>query len=239
MAVLTTALAAPALADDELARSPGVEPGLHSTADLILMREARRDNDDLCFDTIAAHAPPADEFAPALGARGRIGGACRAKLARSLGVDPSQYSTAELGLMRVARREGDELCHDTVASRTGEQLPTRARDDACKAPPAAAMPMDADDFSFVERSAMVLEAHGSDGGRATRLTKGGQSDGRASGRRNRALAGPGARLRTGPTPRGTSVPGSYPGAAAPVIVLDAAGDLALLAADQRPWGRGR
>ncbi len=44
-ALVATTLAAPALADDQLARSLGVEPGAYSLTELSLLRQAREDGD--------------------------------------------------------------------------------------------------------------------------------------------------------------------------------------------------
>lgn len=109
LAALAGGLALPALADtDQLARSLGVAPGLYSTAELSLLRQAREENDALLERRILAGAGDAQvgflsdhslgAEAPAAAAAGATG-AGHDQLAASLGVDGGAYSTAELAAM--------------------------------------------------------------------------------------------------------------------------------------------
>lgn len=111
LAALAGGLALPALADtDQLARSLGVAPGLYSTAELSLLRQAREENDaflerrilagagDAQVGFLSDHSLGAEAPAAAAGATGATG-AGHDQLAASLGVDGGAYSTAELAAM--------------------------------------------------------------------------------------------------------------------------------------------
>ena len=92
---LTTAialgLAAPAFANDQLARSLGVEPGVYTTAQLVELKDAveATGNDARVFF--------ADSFAFTADAT-----AGADQLAANLGVEPGRYSVAELAILKDA-----------------------------------------------------------------------------------------------------------------------------------------
>lgn len=84
--VLTTALilaaAAPAFANDQLAASIGVEPGVYSTAELVAIKSS--------YDTETGYVLPA----PAGGV------AMTDQLAASIGVDAGRFSVSELAAIK-------------------------------------------------------------------------------------------------------------------------------------------
>lgn len=98
--VLTTAialgLAAPAFANDQLARSLGVEPGVYSTAELAKIKNASEltGNDARVFIGDSLGFAATDN-------------AGAVQLANSLGVAPGDYSVAELAILKQAAEKTD------------------------------------------------------------------------------------------------------------------------------------
>lgn len=115
MAIAAATLAAPALANDHLARSLGVEPGLYTTAELARMRTAAEENDTLTYRTIerrglertgspflASRNTPSDWRPGAATSEVPTAGSTHAgkeRLAAAMGVDPDDHSMAELAAM--------------------------------------------------------------------------------------------------------------------------------------------
>ena len=103
-ALAALALAAPALADEQLARSLGVEPGAYTLAELSLLRQARQENDAPLARRIEAGAS-ADASRSSLSTFGigtprtegpSAGAARHRQLAASPGLDPAEHSLADL-----------------------------------------------------------------------------------------------------------------------------------------------
>ena len=113
LAALAGTLAAPALANDQLALSLGVQPGVYSTAELSLLRQAREDENPVLERRIleaagagqvgflSDHSLGAEEAAPA--AAPATLGVGHDRLAASLGLDGDAYTTQELSAIFIDR----------------------------------------------------------------------------------------------------------------------------------------
>lgn len=107
LAALAATLAMPALANDQLARSLGVAPGVYSTAELSLLRQAREDHNTLLERRILESADVAQVGfltdyslgAERSAAPAATVGAGHDQLARSLGMNGDDHTTAELSAM--------------------------------------------------------------------------------------------------------------------------------------------
>ncbi|SFC48405.1 hypothetical protein [Tropicimonas isoalkanivorans] len=101
---LTTAivlgLAAPALANEQLANNAGVEPGVYSTSELVQIIDAQRHG-----NWSRVHAVE-NRTAAAYDDNDRTS-AGHLQLARSAGVSPSDYATSDVVKLRSARANGD------------------------------------------------------------------------------------------------------------------------------------
>jgi hypothetical protein len=114
-ALAAVTLAAPALAQTQLERSLGVQPGLYTTAELVRMRTAAQENDTLTYRTIERrglerrgeqflsaqgasrdHTPSASISEGPLTSRPHAG---KEQLAASLGVDADDHTLAQLSAM--------------------------------------------------------------------------------------------------------------------------------------------
>lgn len=84
----------------QLALAAGVQPGSLSKADLLALIEAKRDNDSAAVNFYLSGSNQASNVA------NDTAGA--AQLALALGVQPGQYSTAELLALQEAKRENDQ-----------------------------------------------------------------------------------------------------------------------------------
>ncbi len=102
---LTTALvlglATPALANDQLARSLGVEPGAYSLTELVQLQTAMEDNDRSRIRNILNgnnDVMSTQSFGVSAG---------HAQLAASIGVNAEEYSLGEIVALRTAIEEND------------------------------------------------------------------------------------------------------------------------------------
>jgi hypothetical protein len=94
---LALAIAAPAFANDQLAQNLGLEPGVYSNAELATIKGVREGASNSDADTAASlEALYADSVISTQSVQGSSGN----QLARFLGVDPADYSMAELAVMK-------------------------------------------------------------------------------------------------------------------------------------------
>ncbi len=111
---LTTAFiiaaAAPAFANDQLARSLGLEPGVYSPAELAQIKgaiENRETDNSFHVQQLIGRGNSGVVSTQS------VGGAGNAQLARSLGLEPGVYSDAELARIKgvAENRETDNAFH--------------------------------------------------------------------------------------------------------------------------------
>jgi len=112
--VLTTAivlgLAAPALADDQIARNLGVEPGQYSQSELARLKAVQDSKDSGEYDRFAALERKFAGDAVSTQSVGVEPG--EAQLAANLGLDPNDFTLAELVRIKAAKNAGE---YDEVA----------------------------------------------------------------------------------------------------------------------------
>ena len=151
-------IAAPALANDQLARSLGVEPGAHTTAELSLMRKAQEENDDLLHRTIVERAE--GRGAEVLSTQSIGVSAGHAQLARSLGVEPGTHSLAELTRLKTAMEEDDRQRIDLITEGGDEVVSTQSvGTSAGKAQLAASLGVNPEDYTTAQLAKMHIDAH--------------------------------------------------------------------------------
>jgi hypothetical protein len=109
---LVTVFAVPAFANDQLARSLGVDPGVYSTPELVLLRSVRQEGDGQREKFIIGGGA---EIVSTQSFDG-FANSGNDQLARSLGVEPGMYSTPELVLLRSARQDGDRQLEKFILS---------------------------------------------------------------------------------------------------------------------------
>jgi hypothetical protein len=99
--VITTALAlaiaAPAFANDQLARSLGVEPGAYTTAELATLKGLGESGDSLDRETATVLA---SLFSRGVVSTQSVGASGNAQLAQNLGVNAGDFTTAELATIK-------------------------------------------------------------------------------------------------------------------------------------------
>ena len=129
----------------QLALSAGVQPGSLSKADILALIEAKRDNDAAAVNFYLSGANQSSAVAN--------DNAGSAQFALALGVQPGEYSTAELLALQEAKREND--AYRVKAILAGE---TRGSSDRGvtpgKAQLAAIAGVDAADYSLAELVAL-------------------------------------------------------------------------------------
>lgn len=95
-AALAVTLALPAVANDaQLAASLGVEPGAYTTAELIQLSNAMSDDNAIAIRHILQDGPET------VSTQNRSANGGNAQLAAYLGVNPADYTTAELAAMYI------------------------------------------------------------------------------------------------------------------------------------------
>ena len=117
---LILAFSAPAFANEQLARSLGVEPGMYSTSELILLAKAREDNDR----TFERHVLGGGAAVVSTQSFDMMPG--NDQLARSLGVEPGMYSTHELILLAKAREDNDKTLERHILGGGAEIVSTQS-----------------------------------------------------------------------------------------------------------------
>lgn len=96
---LVLALAAPAFANDQLARSVGVAPGTYSLSELVELRAAINDNDHARIRALKADDRSGSAVRMSSSQMASDG---HRQLAASIGVDPAEYSLSEVVVLREA-----------------------------------------------------------------------------------------------------------------------------------------
>ncbi|MBL9060669.1 MAG: hypothetical protein JNK88_11680 [Mangrovicoccus sp.] len=107
--ILTAAIAlaaAPVLASDQLARNLGVTPGAYSLTELARLKAAKDNIGPGESDRMAALMAMFGSDTVSSQSAGITSG--HAQLAANAGVDPQDYSLAEIVMLRAAVRDGDE-----------------------------------------------------------------------------------------------------------------------------------
>ena len=155
-AAIAAVIAAPVMASDQLAHAAGVEPGVYTTAELTRMIRALEENDATTYRFVRdSGAEIVSSQSPAIG-----GGT--SQLARAAGVEPGTYSTAELIRMGRALEENDHSEYRFVRDGGMEVVSSQspgARPSAGKAQLAAALGVDADDYTLGQLAGMYIDAH--------------------------------------------------------------------------------
>ena len=113
-ALAAAAVSGPALANDQLARSLGVEPGVYSLSELATLKTLQ-DGDDHVRIAAFAKGNGTGSDVTTFSSKGVSAGA--AQLARSLGVEPGALSVSELVALRSAEDSDDT--HRANAIRAG------------------------------------------------------------------------------------------------------------------------
>ena len=118
----TIAASSPALANDQLANSLGVEPGALSTAEMLQLKGAIEDDNTILENYIRSNA-------------GSSGWSSRnslahAQLAASLGVDHNEFSTAELVALRNARDDSDAYRANAIRKHSVANQPVSSSNGA-------------------------------------------------------------------------------------------------------------
>lgn len=152
--IATALLVTPAMANDQLARSLGVQPGTLTTSELIMLRTAREEDDhqriDLLMDRSAADGRSTSSRSAATTPGSD-------QLARSLGVAPGHYTTAELQMMRVAIEENDAQRLAMLLEQPASSADPNT--SAGHARLARAMRVDPADYTTAELSRMFIGAY--------------------------------------------------------------------------------
>jgi hypothetical protein len=146
-AALLTAL--PVAANEQLSRSLGVAPGTLSTAELIQLRQAREDDDNARVRVILDGRTAT--FAAQTASPGAV------QLARSLGLQPGEYTVAEMQQIGQALQDGDGQRVRFVLNRDGDRpLSNRSPGHLTLA---RALGVDPGDYSTAQLADMYIDAH--------------------------------------------------------------------------------
>lgn len=147
---LALAIAAPAVANDQLARNLGQDPGVFTTAELATIkgiREAATSTDAQTAQTLESL------FAGGVVSTQSVAGPAAAQLALNLGID-GDYTTAELATIkgiREAATSTDTLTADALVAGTGGVVSTQSvESNAAKDQLARFLGVDAADYSLAE-----------------------------------------------------------------------------------------
>ncbi|TKD14673.1 hypothetical protein FBT96_17405 [Rhodobacter capsulatus] len=82
----------------QLANQLGVDAAAYSAAELTQLQGARRDNDKAAYDVLLSHGTVRGKDTTSVG---------KAQIAAQIGVDPAEFTTAELIQLTEAKRSGD------------------------------------------------------------------------------------------------------------------------------------
>lgn len=161
---LTTALllglAAPALASDQLARNIGVEPGVYSLSELARLKGAKDSKEAGESDRFAALKKMFDSEVVSTQSAGVTAG--HAQLAGHAGVDPADYSVAEIVMLRSAVRDGDEARTRFVTGGADSVSTQSGGINGGQRQLAANAGIDAEAYSLQETAAAWFDAHTDD-----------------------------------------------------------------------------
>lgn len=166
---LTTAialgLAAPAFANDQLAASLGVEPGVYSTAELVTLRTAMEDGNEALANFIldgGSETVSTQSFGISAGHQ---------QLADALGVDAADYSVAELVTLRDAIENDNEARVNFILSGGSETVSTQSFGTSADQF-AASIGVDAADFSAAQLILLRAAMEDGDERRVTAILNG-------------------------------------------------------------------
>jgi hypothetical protein len=150
---LALAIAAPAFANDQLARNLGLEPGVYTTAELATIKGVR----EAATGTDAATAASlADLFGNGVVSTQSVAGSANAQLAANLGLS-GDYTTADLAVIK-GIREGastvDAATADALVNAGGVVSTQSVENSAAKAQLAAFFGVDPADYTLAELAAL-------------------------------------------------------------------------------------
>ena len=128
----------------QLAATLGVQPGVYSASELAQLAQYQRENDATGVSFILSRASSATS-ADSAGLR---------QFALSLGVEPGKYSASELSLIKDAIRDNDTATVQLIKANAGGA----ANDSNAKAPLAAYLGVNADDFTRLQLVELVNAA---------------------------------------------------------------------------------
>lgn len=148
-AVALSLAAVPAIADEQLSRALGVVPGTLTTSELILLRQAREENDNHRSRMLLAKSRGGNTTGTT--------SAGAAQLARSLGLPPGAYSVAELQRLRQADEENDDALRRAIENRTLDRV--RSNTSGGHRTLARALGVDPNDYTTTELSDMFIDAY--------------------------------------------------------------------------------
>lgn len=157
--LLSTAIilgvAVQAQANDQLAHSVGVEPGQYTTAQLVQLMTAQTDDNTALFNHLL------DEFdSNVISTQSGGISAGHRQLAASLGVDPTDFSVAELVQLRVAREDGDAIAERAIMANGGDVISTQSGGiTGGQRQLAASLGVDPADYTVNELAGMYIDAH--------------------------------------------------------------------------------
>jgi hypothetical protein len=157
-AIMATAmLTAPVKASETV--SPGhaqlavlaqVDAGDYTTAEILAILSARSEGDTAGEEFVLSHANRAEANGPEVVTPGEK------QIAASLGVDPADYTLAELTMMSAARSEGDDAGQDFVMSHASRAEANPAEVvTAGEVQLAASLGVDPADYTLAELTAML------------------------------------------------------------------------------------
>ncbi|WOI58069.1 hypothetical protein [Palleronia sp. LCG004] len=148
IAIAAFALASPAVAANQLARSVGVDDGAYTTNELIVLRRAQEENDDLRLKLITDHTVISTKNASSN---------TQSQLAKSLGVEGGKYTTNELIELRRARQENDEELENFITEANAGT--TQGVERAERAQLADALGLNAEDYTRSELARLYFAAY--------------------------------------------------------------------------------
>lgn len=155
--VATAVLTAPVRASEtvssghaQLAARAQVDAGDYTTAEIVAILTARDEGDTTGEAFTLSHANRAEASAAGVSTAGEK------QIAGSLGVDPADYTLAELAAMNAARTEGDTAGEDFVLSHVNRAEANPAEVvTAGKMQLAASLGVDPTDYTVAELTAML------------------------------------------------------------------------------------
>ncbi|WP_208351350.1 hypothetical protein [Pseudaestuariivita rosea] len=146
LTVLALVIAAPAFANNNLARSVGVEPGVYTLNELAAIKAARESDDVIGFGNRVSEVVSTQSIGTSAG---------QAQLAASLGVDASDYTLGELAALKSAHETDGENFRVNVGP--NEVISTQSGISAGHRQLAASLGLDANDYSLSELAAIKAD----------------------------------------------------------------------------------
>lgn len=131
---------------DQLARSLGVDGDQFTTAQLIQLQTAKRDNNAEAVRFILSQAG-SDAVALSSDSAGQI------QRAKTLGVEPGRFTPAELSQLETAKRNGDSEVWKFITTGANRNAANSASNPG-KLQLAASLGVNADDYTLAELNAL-------------------------------------------------------------------------------------